>query len=83
MGNSVMSGVLIPKAFPAKACPNSCNTTHANNNRMNKTPPTAADEPPWRIIGKCDPRDQQQKRDVNPQLDPGNTKDWNRPAHAN
>ena len=31
----------------------------------------------------CDPRDQQEESDVNPQLDPGNTKDWNRPAHAN
>ena len=83
MGNSVMSGVLIPKAFPAKACPNSCKHDACEQQQNEQDPADCCGRAALRIIGKCDPRDQQQKRDVNPQLDPGNTKDWNRPAHAN
>src|SRR5207248_7729220 len=46
IGSKVISGVLIPKAFAASACPNSCRTTQAKSSRMKSTRAAAAAEPP-------------------------------------
>src|SRR6266404_3344039 len=46
MGSNVMSGVLMPKAFAANACPNSCSTTQRKSRRTNITRLAATAEPP-------------------------------------
>ena len=46
MGNSVMSGVLIPNRRAMNTWPSSCSTTQANSARMNTTLPNAAAGPP-------------------------------------
>jgi hypothetical protein len=36
---------------------------------------------PLRVIAEGQPDNQQQERDVNPQLNPGDAEDWERPTH--
>src|SRR6266536_2245865 len=79
IGSNVISGVLIPKAFAANACPNSCSTTQRKSSRTNMTRLDSGTA--LRIIAEGQPGNQQQERDVNPQLNTGDAEDWERPAH--
>ncbi len=55
---------------------------HAYEEKQNENDPRSRrGRTTFRIIAESKPTDQQQKGDVNPQLNSGNTKDWERPAH--
>jgi hypothetical protein len=80
---NVISGVLIPNALAANACPNSCRH-HAKKKKQNKYHAARRHGgTALRIIAERQPDDISRKRNVNPQLDAGDAKDWERPAHAN
>ena len=76
-----MSGCINPKSFRRERVPEFVQH-HAKKKKQNKYDSARRHcGTALRVIAEGQPDNQQQERDVNPQLDAGDAEDWERPAH--